>query len=82
MTDKKYKYWLAVVDGQLVQFSDLPHMMAIALHPEGEMAYAAARINLENELKLAVRDGVLKVRNPSGLGSTPSRTGMPCNVLS
>lgn len=68
MTDKKYKYWLAVVDGQLVQFSDLPHMMATALHPEGGMAYVAARINLENEVKLAVRDGLLRVRNRSGLG--------------
>ena len=68
MTDKKYKYWLAVVDGQLVQFSELPHMMATALHPEGGMAYGAARINLEDELKLAVRDGLLRVRNPAGLG--------------
>lgn len=68
MTDKKYKYWLAVVDGQLVQFSDLPHMMATAMHPEGGMAYGAARINLEDELKLAVRDGLLRVRNPAGLG--------------
>lgn len=68
MTDKKYKYWLAVVDGQLVQFSELPHMMATAMHPEGGMAYGAARINLEDELKLAVRDGLLRVRNPAGLG--------------
>ncbi len=68
MTDKKYKYWLAVVDGQLVQFAELPHMMATALHPEGGMAYGAARINLEDELKLAVRDGLLRVRNPAGLG--------------
>lgn len=68
MTDKKYKYWLAVVDGQTVQFSELAHMMATALHPEGGMDYAAARINLEDELKLAVRDGLLRVRNPAGLG--------------
>ena len=68
MTDKKYKYWLAVVDGQLVQFSELPHMMATAMHPEGGMAYGAARINLEDELKQAVREGLLRVRNPAGLG--------------
>lgn len=68
MTDKKYKYWLAVVDGQLVRFSDLAHMMATALHPEGGMDYAAARSNLDDELKLAVRDGLLRVRNPAGLG--------------
>jgi hypothetical protein len=68
VTDKKYKYWLAVVDGQLVQFSHLAHMMATALHPEGGMAYGAARINLEDELKQAVSDGLLRVRNPAGLG--------------
>lgn len=68
MTEKKYKYWLAVVDGQTVRFSDLAHMIAAALHPEGEMNYAAARLNLETELKQAVRDGVLKPRNPAGLG--------------
>lgn len=70
MTEKKYKYWLAVVDGQTVRFSDLAHMIAAALHPGNEelMAYAAARLNLETELKQAVSDGVLKPRNPAGLG--------------
>lgn len=68
MTDKKYKYWLAVVDGQLVQFSDLAHMMATALHPEGGTDYVAARINLDDELKLAVRSDLLRVRNRAGLG--------------
>jgi hypothetical protein len=68
VTDKKYKYWLSIVDGQLVQFSELPHMIAIALHPEGGMGYVSARINLEDELKKAVRDGLLRVRNPFGLG--------------
>lgn len=69
MTDKKkYKNWLAVVDGQVVQFSDLAHMMATALHPNGGMDYAAARINLDDELKLAVRDDLLRVRNPAGMG--------------
>lgn len=68
--DKKYEYWLAVVDGQTVRFSDLAHMMAIAMHPGDDetMRYAAARINLTDELKLAVRDGLLKVRNPAGMG--------------
>jgi len=68
VTDKEYKYWLAVVDGQTVRFSDLAHLMAIALHPDGGMAYGAALNNLEEELKRAVRDGLLKVRNPAGLG--------------
>ena len=68
MTNKKYQHSLVVVDGQSVQFSDLPHMMAIAMHPDGEMAYGAARLNLENELTQAVRDGLLTVRNRYGLG--------------
>jgi hypothetical protein len=66
--EKKYKYWLAVVDGQLVQFSELPHMIAMAQNPEGGMDYACAQINIEDELKKAVRDGLLRVRNPVGLG--------------
>ena len=51
-------------------FADLPHMMAKAMHPDDDevMAYAAARINLENELPQAVRNGLLRVRNPAGLG--------------
>ena len=68
MTDKKYKYWLAVVGGQTVQFSHVAHMMAAALHLEGGIDYGAARIILGDELKLAVRDGLLRVRNPAGLG--------------
>ena len=68
MTDKKYYYSLTVVPGQWVQFSDLPHMMAIAMHPDGEMAYGATRLNLENELTQAVSDGLLTVRNRYGLG--------------
>lgn len=68
MTNKKYEHSLVVVDGQSVQFSDLPHMVAIAMHPDGEMAYGAARLNLENELTQAVSDGLLTVRNRYGLG--------------
>ena len=68
MADKKYEYALTVVPGQWVQFSDLPHMMAIAMHPDGEMAYGATRLNLENELTQAVSDGLLTVRNRYGLG--------------
>jgi hypothetical protein len=68
VTDKKYKYWLAVVDGQLVQFSDLAHILAIAMHPEGGDAYGLSRVQFDNELKQAVHDGVLNVRNPSSLG--------------
>lgn len=75
VTNTKYKYWLAVEDGQLVRFSDLPQMMANALHPEGGLAYDDAYINLEEELKLAVSDGLLKVRNPAGLGFLTSPHG-------
>ena len=38
------------------------------MHPDGEMAYGAARLNLENELTQAVSDGLLTVRNRYGLG--------------
>lgn len=70
MTDKKFPYWLAVEGSKTVSFADLPHMMAKAMHPSDDevMDYAAARINLENELPQAVRDGLLRVRNPAGLG--------------
>lgn len=70
MSDKTFQYWLAVEESKTVCFSDLAYMMAKAMHP-GEhelMSYATARMNLENELKQAVRDGVLKPRNPAGLG--------------
>ena len=71
MTDKKKApYWMAVDESKPVCFADLPHMMAKAMHPgdnEG-MAYAAAHIKLKNELPQAVRDGLLRVRNPAGLG--------------
>ncbi len=45
---KKYRYWLAVEEGETVRFSDLAHMMAKAMHPADDelMDYAAARINL------------------------------------
>lgn len=69
MTDKKYKFWLAVVDGQLVQFAELPHMMATALHPDaGDVELALCEIEITAELKQAVADGNLIVRNPNTLG--------------
>lgn len=45
-------------------------MIAKALHPSNDelFSYGAARINLEMELKQAVADRVLMVRNPAGLG--------------
>lgn len=66
----KSKYWLAVEDGQTVRFADLAHMIAHALHPTDDEldSYAAALINLDEELKQAVKEGALFVRNPAGLG--------------
>ena len=67
---KKFLYWLTLDEGETVNFSDLAHLIAAALHPgEHEMlAYGAARVNLDQELAKAVRDGHLTVRNPAGLG--------------
>lgn len=70
MNNKTLPYWLAVEESKTVRFSELAHMMAKALHPGDHelMSYAAARINLETELKQAVKDGALTVRNAAGLG--------------
>ena len=70
MNNKTLPYWLAVEESKTVRFSELAHMMAKAMHPGDDelMSYAAARINLETELKQAVKDGVLTVRNAAGLG--------------
>lgn len=67
---KKFLYWLTLDEGETVNFSDLAHLIAAALyHGEHEMlAYGAARVNLNQELAKAVRDGHLTVRNPAGLG--------------
>ena len=70
MNNKTLPYWLAVEESKTVRFSELAHLMAKAMHPGGHelMSYAAARINLETELKQAVKDGALTVRNAAGLG--------------
>jgi hypothetical protein len=70
MNNKTLPYWLAVEESKTVRFSELAHMMAKAIHPGDDelMSYAAARINLETELKQAVKDGALTVRNAAGLG--------------
>lgn len=68
--ERKFPYWLAVVEGQPVKFGDLPVLMANALHPSEEepLACAFARHDLEKELPGAVDAGTLIVRNASGLG--------------
>ena len=70
MHNKSLPYWLVVEESKTVRFSELAHLMAKAMHPGGHelMSYAAARINLETELKQAVKDGALTVRNAAGLG--------------
>lgn len=71
MTDNnKFLHWLTLEEGKTVKFSELAHLMAKAMHQgdDESFSYAAARINLEDELKQAVKDGSLMVRNPAGLG--------------
>ncbi len=65
--------FLAVEDGQLVKYSELASLIALALHPSDgdEFSYAAARINLESDLAKAAHEGRLVVRNPMGLGRHP-----------
>ncbi len=59
-----------------VQFGELAHLIAIALHPFGDnatdremMAYGGALANLDTELLQAVKVGTLPVKNPLGLGT-------------
>jgi hypothetical protein len=67
---EKFPYWIAVEEAQFVKFADLSHMIAFALHPSDDelMAYGAARVNLDVELREAVHNGELIVRNRAGLG--------------
>lgn len=67
---------------EYVRFDELPHLIAHALHPlyddSSELAqftYGGARINLEAELKQAVRDGTLPVKDPLTLGPHPLPIG-------
>lgn len=70
MSEKKFLYWMAIEESEIVHFSDLAHMMAKALFPgdAGLGRYGITRLNLEDELPQAVRDGELVVRNPAGMG--------------
>ena len=70
MTEKKYLYWMAVSESEPVRFSELAHMMAKAMHPsDAELDhYGATRLNLDDDLPRAVRDGELVARNPAGMG--------------
>jgi hypothetical protein len=62
--------FLAVEDGQPIKYSELASLIALALHPNqgAEYEYGAARINLDEDLAAAVRDGRLVVRNAADMG--------------
>lgn len=70
MTEQpKFMYWLVVGESERIQFSDLPHMMANTLHPDAsDIAMELYVIGLGEELKQAVSEGVLMVRNPNTMG--------------
>lgn len=67
MTDK-FMYWLAVEESKPIQFSDLACLMAKAIHPFDDFAFAGAVLNFEEELPRAVRSGELLVRNALNMG--------------
>ncbi len=75
VNENNFLYWMAVEDNKPVKFADLPHMMAIAMHPSDAALfdYAAARLNLDDEVPKAVRDGELAARNSAGMGGTHPR---------
>lgn len=66
---------LKLVGNNPINFGDLSDLMADALWPDigpddDRMEYGVARLNLDEELKAAVHDGLLKVRDPATLGRT------------
>ena len=75
MGEKKLPYWMAVEEGKTITVAELVHKMAKATNPDDGnlMNYGAARVNLAEEVKQAVNDGTLIVRNAAGL----SRHTMP-----
>lgn len=90
MEDAEFSHWLELPAGTaFVEFSDLPHLIACALHraPGGDefsdIRYGAARINLEGELPRAVESGELKVRDPLTYGphQFPHGNALQCAVV-
>ena len=67
MTDK-FMYWMAVEESKPIQFSDLACLMAKAIYPFDDFAFAAAVLNFEEELPGVVHRGELVVRNPLNMG--------------
>jgi hypothetical protein len=66
--------FLAVKDGRPIKLSDLPHLVAAAMHPDDAHRYETARLSLEGELTEAARHGQLLVRDPASLA--PLRLGV------
>jgi hypothetical protein len=62
-----------------VRFGDLAEIIAEALHAGDDWAIAAARVNLESELKQSVRDGALPVKDALTLGAHTFPIGQALN---
>ena len=71
MTDNnQYLHWLTLEESKTVKFSDLAHLMAQAMQPDADdVELALCEIDITAELKQAVANGALVVRNPNTLGS-------------
>jgi hypothetical protein len=70
MATKHFLYQLELPTDKPTAFGDLPHLIAQALNPDDPegLGYGCTRINLEEELKAAVKNGELMVRDPLTLG--------------
>lgn len=68
--DEKLPFSVYVQEGELIDFAALPHIVAKAMYPEDSdlNQYAVTRLNLDDELLNAVKQGELIVRSRSGMG--------------
>jgi hypothetical protein len=73
---QNFDKWIEIEDGELVTLGQLPHRMAIALHPSHDdgLLYEFTKINLHDEIPEALNNGELIVRNPVGRG----KDKLPC----
>jgi hypothetical protein len=69
LNESDFTHWLELPEGSRhVAFGDLPHLIAKALWPDSgdeestNWSYGGARVNLEEELPRAVREGRLGKR--------------------
>lgn len=75
MSEEEVTHWVELPAGtKHVRFGDLPHLIALALWPDVENSplqdfkYGTARLNLEDELRKAVLEERLRVRNSLTFG--------------